>query len=464
MSFYRVSILSVLSFLMMSCSSGFLKSSSSAHFELREYQQVKLNNGLNLILLRDHRIPRTSLSLLVKAGSRNEPPSKAGLNSLVARLLDEGTSTRSAIKIADDFGQIAADYGVDPSQDYTYISASSLSSQKVAMLNQFADVVLNPAFSEKEVRRLKQETLAGLKRMIDNPRATIEREFEERLFAPHPYQNQTIGKASDIEKIKRIDIIKHYLQYYRPNNAWLAVVGDFDEAYVTQVTTAFAAWEGRPQEAAQFPVATKQNELNTVVVSKADLQQAQIIMGQIGIQRTDPDYLALRAANVILGGAFASRLNQHIRDDLGLTYSINSYFDSRLDPGSFTISTFTRLDKVSSTVNETLKVVRDFKSEGVKPEEVAAAQALLKGQFPSALETADRTAFNLLLLRAYGVSDAYLNDFFKNIDRLSVATINEALRKHIDPEKFLIVVYADEKKLGDQLKDLPNVKVEPLKP
>ena len=117
----------------------------------------------------------------------------------------------------------------------------------------------------------------------------------------------------------------------------------------------------------------------------------------------------MRLANLILGGEFASRLNQHVRDDLGLTYSISSEIDSRKFAGTFEISTFTRNEKVTETLLTTYQDVQKFIAEGINEKELRAAKSFLLGQFPLALETVDRLGYQLILLRAYGISDDYLH-------------------------------------------------------
>jgi zinc protease len=187
------------------------------------------------------------------------------------------------------------------------------------------------------------------------------------------------------------------------------------------------------------------------------LQQAQIRFAEPGIARNNQDFLTLRLANLILGGAFASRLNQKVRDDLGLTYSISSRFEALKNTGGFEISTFTRNDKVGETIKSSLAVLKDFIEGGVTDKELDAAKALLVGQFPAAIETVDRLAFNLLILRLNGIDDSYLKDFFTNVNGISRSDVNAAIKKYFSSDKMKILVYADGTKVADQLKTIGAV-------
>ena len=164
-----------------------------------------------------------------------------------------------------------------------------------------------------------------------------------------------------------------------------------------------------------------------------------LLFGHLGISRKDPDYLKLRVANTILGAGFIGRLFTEIRAKRGLTYSIYSYFDSREVPGPFVISTFTRPDKISEMIRETLKVYSDF-SKGVSESEVKDAVAYLKGSFPQIIETSDDLARQLLILYRYGIDPDYLKDYMNNVSKIDHKELNAIMSKHFHPDKVTVVV------------------------
>lgn len=436
----------------------------SVEFQLRPYKEIKLANGLTVLLIEDNSLPRVDFQLLVKVGAILEEPQLSGLNSITANLFTEGTEAKSATQLADALGQMGTDIMVNADHDYTIFSTSGLTLQANELLHLFYEVISAPAFSQKEVDRLKAQEIASLQKAIDNPGTVANREFDRYLFGNHPYGTPEVGKIETIKKISRKDIIKHYFKYYRPSNAMLAIVAPRALDIEKAVRSEFEKWSDKSVKV-EWPVVEVQKATSNSVklVTKAGLKQAQIKIGHLGIKRDDADFLQLRVANMIFGGSFGSRLNMKIRDDLGLTYSIYSYFDPRKETGTFSISTFSRQEKVGETIAETTKAYREFYQKGVTDKELASAKAVLMGQFPQAIETSSRLATSLLVLRYYGIPDSYLQDYLVNIGKISKDEVNKAIKKHFNPDGLKILVYADEAAVKTQLGSMPNLEIQKVK-
>jgi len=432
-------------------------SSSSNGFKLRPIREVQLENGLRVLFITDNSLPRISMTMLVKVGSRQDLLGKEGLNYLAAGLLEQGTQTKNATVLADELGQLGTSISIDPGSDFTTIAMDSLVSSSDKLLELYSDIVMNPAFIDVEVQRAKSQTIAQQQKKVDDPSTFASDSFDEYLFKGHPYANDISGTPASIRKISKQDIIRHYLNNYRPNNAQLAVVGRFDKSFETKVGEAFKKWSGKPIREVVTPELKPVEGVNVKLLSRPGLQQAQIRIGELGIRRNDPDFLRLRLANVALGGEFGSRLNQRLRDDLGLTYSIYSYVDSRADRGVFAINTFTKNETVGKTLDETLKVFSEFVEKGMTDEELKASKEQMLGRFPQSIETADRLAVNILILNYYGIPLSYLQDFNKNVSAISLNDVNKAIQKNLSSKNLQILIYADEKKVGDQIKDYKPV-------
>lgn len=426
-------------------------------FKIRPYHELVLDNGLKILFIPDSSLPRVSLSLLVKTGTVNEGADQAGLNAMTANLLEQGTTTRDASKIADEFAEMGSGVEISPGQDMTSIYADSLTSSSESLLKLFSDIVLNPSFQDAEIKRLKSLVLSGLKKKVDSPSAFIEDKFDKFIFENHPYARDINGTEETVNKISKQDIIKHYLNYYRPNNSSLAVVGLFDEDFEKQIKEVFSGWNKRQIPSLSLLAAVPSEKMKVQLFVKKGLQQAQIRIGQLGVERANPDLLPLRLANEILGGDFTSRLNQKVREELGLTYSISSNFDVKKDKGSFEISTFTKNDTALKTFEETLNVVQNFIEKGVQESEINAGKNQMVGQFPHAIETPDRLAFNLLALDFYGIPHSYLTDFNKNVKSITPDRLNSVLRKYIEPNKFKVVIYGNESIVSQFEKYQPEV-------
>ena len=423
-------------------------------WKLMKPLEVKLDNGLRILFLEDHTLPRVSLNMMVMSGSLHDPVNQPGLHYMTAALIEKGAGAYTATQFADEIGQLASELVIDPSLDYTNIEASTLSSEREKLLKLFSMAILNPSFSESELQREKTKIIAQLKHLIDEPSHFAELNAEKIMFGAHPYANPPFGTEASIRSMNRNDVVKNFFKDYRPNNSLLAVTGDFGPEFQNQVQKAFTAWQFKEVQTALFSKPIQNSKEKIFLFSKSGLEQAQIRIVDFGIRRSDPDYLKLKLANAILGGEFVSRLNFKIRDELGLTYSIQSGFEARLDEGLFQIATFTRNDKVGETIAQSLKVVSDFVQEGVTSSELQSAKTLLIGQFPAAMETQEKLAISLQLLRRYKIPDDYLENFNANLQKISVRDVNEAVRRHIHPDQLKVVVYADQELVQSQLEKI----------
>lgn len=419
------------------------KKMSSGSFSLRPFKEVTLDNGLKIIFINDTSLPRVSLTLLVKSGILQDPKGLEGLNALTSYLLEQGTQTKNAEQIADAFGALGTEMNITPGADFTLLFSDALSTNKNDLLKLFSEIAMNPSFTDAELNRMRSQMIAGLQKKNDNPSQFADDKADELVFGKHPYAKDTNGSIEALKKMTKQDLIRHYLMYFRPNNSSLAVVGNFDAQYEKDISEAFAKWNRKNIPTVSFEKLDGIDANKITTIKKKGLQQAQIRLSQVGIKRNDPDFIKLRVANEILGGSFASRLNQKVRDDLGLTYSIHSMFDTRLDAGAFQISTFTKNGSVQTTLDETLKVVSEFVDKGVTDKELMAAKNQLVGQFPRAIETADKMAFNLLALDFYGIPVSYLTEYNETVQRISLQEINDVIKKRISKDKFHILIYSN---------------------
>ncbi len=449
--FLSVILLSV-SLTQISCSS--LSSKSASQFQLRPMQELTLKNGLQVIYIKDTTLPRISFHLMLKTGAAQDPKGEEGLSNLTLALLEQGTKDKTATEIADEFAQLGSSFGESAAADYMMMNTAGLSEFKDKLISIYADVVMNPVFSNEEVARRKSQILADLRQQMDQPTGYADLLFAKEIYGAHPYGHPTAGTIASVKFLSRTQVIKNYFTYFRPNNAMLAIVGNFDEAFKAKVETTFSQWQSSALPKNELVEKPSLTAAGIKLFTKPGLQQTQIRIGQVGIARNDPDFLRLRLANVVLGGAFASRLNQKVRDDLGLTYSISSHFDAKKDAGSFEVSTFARNEKVGEAIRNTVQVIQEFQKSGVTEKELKSAKALLVGQFPAAIETADRLAFNLLVLRANGIPDTYLTQFFSNVNSITLKEVNETIRHRLTSDQLKTVVFADGSAVSDQLKGL----------
>lgn len=427
--------------------------------KISSYKDVTLDNGLKVLIIEDHSLPYISVGLLVRSGSSHDPLTKSGLAEITARLLERGTKNLSATEVADKFGQLGTAFSADADYDFTYLSTSGLSANQDELLSLFIEVATQPAFSVDEVNRAKSEMIAEIKRAYDQPSYVAGRLYSQLLFGTHPYGRSSSGTARDLQGIRQKDIIKSYLKNFRPNNAQLVLVGDLKSDIVKSLNAKLVAWKPRGLEVEKMPVLTPLKGMQIQLVDRADLKQSEIRIGHYGVKRKIDDYQALTVAESILGDGLTSRLMKEIREKRGLTYGINSSFDARQEVGPFTISSNTRHEKIGELVAETLNVLKNFYKAGVTEQEVEDAKGYLRGAFPRRIETPDQTARMLMSLRFYEISDDYMSNYVRNLNKISVADVNKAIKKYYKPDSLQILIYAPKNKVIEQLRPIGAVEV-----
>ncbi|RYZ72964.1 MAG: insulinase family protein, partial [Proteobacteria bacterium] len=347
-----------------------------------------------------------------------------------------------------------AEFDASASYDYSVVTASGLSPQAEPLLNNMIEIVTAPSFPDAEFKRAVAQAQSQIARLVDNPDAYADLAFASYLYGEHPYGRPTIGTAKSIGALKKRNVIQAYVRTYRPNNAILAVVGQYTPELRAKIEQSFGAWEKRDLPEVKTTPIAKVEGVGIRVIDYPSQVQSQIRIGELGIERKDPRFLALRLGNTILGGAFASRLNDRIRKDLGLTYGINSGFDARMERGPFLVETFTKNASVGQAVSETLKVLEQYKAQGATAEEIERSKGYLKGIFPAAIETPEKLALNLLLLRHYGIPDSYLTNYLRDIDSLSRSEVNKAVNEAIDTKNIRILVYSKAADVVPQLEPI----------
>ncbi len=450
--------------LLLGCSSeqkkaAELSKAREQKFQLRDYKETKLTNGLRVLLVEDKRLPYINLSLLLNVGFAHDPDGKSGLTAFTVHMLEKGTLTRSASRIAEDLEQLGMSISSDTSADYSYLTLNALSWNQDKALENMSEIVIDPSFAREEVVREKKQFLAAIKKRVDDPSSYSNELFYSYFYGRHPYGKTQLGETASVGSIRRKDIISHYIKHFSPQNSWLVVTGKFSNDIQPQLEKYFGRWKERDVSKLSFPKLAAFKGTNIRLVHKDSLVQSQILLGGQGISRQTPEYLEVKVANTILGDGFSSRLVKNVRVKAGLTYSIDSEFDTRKDQGVFVIETFTQNRAVRQTLQEVMSTYKDFYNNGVSDSEVQDAKAYLSGSFPQIIETPERFAYNLLVLRVYGVPDSYLIDFQKNLSKITTDKINKAIKKYFNPTDLKILIYSNKDQVASQLHDLGKVEI-----
>ena len=406
-----------------------------------------LENGLTLLVVERHNLPIVKISVGIKAGSIVEPEEKAGLASLTASLLTEGTKNRTARQISEEIEFVGGAVGASADDDYVTASLSVLKKDINLGFDLLSDILRNPSFPENELNKKRERIKGSLKAQEEDPGFVASREFRKAVFGPHPYGRLIQGTPETLDAINRDDIVNFHSAYYVPNNSIMSVVGDITVYEVrNRLKKYFSGWQERSVQISPPHVSAEISGKKIIPVNK-DLTQANIILGHGGVSRDDPDYYAISVMNYILGGGgFESRLMQNVRGEKGLAYDIHSFFDPNKYGGTFQVGVQTKNETANAAIDEILKEMKEIRANPVSDTELSDAKAFLTGSFPLRFETGGRIAGFLIAVEYYGLGLDYIDKYHDYISSVTKDDVLRVARKYLDPENFVLVVVADQKK------------------
>lgn len=404
-------------------------------------EKLTLKNGLSVLLLPDRSNPTITLSGYIGAGTVFDQPKTAGLASLTAANLMNGTRSRDALEIAKTLENRGADLSFAANREGVSIEASALAIDLPILTQILADVVQNANFPEDELELSRQRALTSLKLELDNPNRLARRTFQQAIYpANHPFH--VFPTEASLKQIRREDLVRFYQQHYRPDTTVLTLVGDFDPAQVRSLLNQeLGNWQvADSQPRLTFPEvalpATTQR-LNPVLPGKT---QSITYLGYRGIDRRDPRYYTALVLNQILGGdTLSSRLGTEIRDRQGLTYGIYSGFQAGLYPGPFLITMQTAPEDSDRAIASILTLIQQIRQQGLTTAEIAAAKRSLTSSYPVELANPDNLASTILMNKVYGLDLEEIRQFSDKVAAVTPEQVNQAITELLHPDRMVIV-------------------------
>jgi zinc protease len=403
-------------------------------------EQFTLKNGLRVFLLADHSVPTVNLSGQIDAGSEFDTNPKAGLSSLVATNLMNGTQTKNALTLAKTLEDRGVSLGFNASREGVSIGGNGLSANLPILIQTLADVVQNATFPDNQLELTRQRALISLKVQLDDPRGLGRRVFQQAIYPEnHPFHS--FPTEESLKSVTRDDVLRFYQEHYRPDTMTIALVGDFDPNQVKALfNQAFDKWQaqGKPPTLNLPPVSLPQTmkRLSAVIPGKAE---AVTYIGYNGISRKDPRFYAVEVLNQILGGdTLASRLGTEVRDRQGLTYGIYSAFAAGINPGPFLIQMQTAPSDAQKAITSALALLKQLREQGITEAELNTAKRSITNSYPVELANPSNVASIVLENAVYGLSQAEIREFPKRIQAVTLPQVQQAIQELIHPDKLVI--------------------------
>ncbi|HKA39786.1 MAG TPA: pitrilysin family protein [Burkholderiales bacterium] len=419
-------------------------SPASAILPIQHWQTA---NGARVYFVENHGLPMLDLSVDFPAGAGYDRPAKAGAASMTQRLLRAGADKMSEDDVEQRIADVGAQLGGRFDNDRAGLSLRTLSSarERQQALDVFARVLRAPAFPRAVLEREKVRLIGSLKEADIKPDTIVARTFYRLAYGDHPYALRDTGEVETVQTLAREDLVQFHRRHYVARYAVVAIIGDVTraeaEAIAEQVT------RGLPKGGAEEPVLPPVKGLaaGTARTIPHHAAQAHIIIGAPGISRTDPDYIALFVGNFVLGGGgFVSRIMEEVRSKRGLAYSAGSYFYPLQREGPFVISMQTRRDQATQALEVAQATLAEFVKTGPTEEELAAAKRNIVNGFPLRIDSNRKIHEYLALIGFYRLPLTYLDDFVKNVERVTTADIRDAFQRRIRPDRMVTVVVGGE--------------------
>ncbi|MBZ5493255.1 MAG: insulinase family protein [Acidobacteriia bacterium] len=427
--------------------------------KLPPMQKATLSNGLKIVLAERHTAPVVNFSLLVDSGYAADPSSAPGTASFSQRMLEEGTPTRDSLKIGEELESLSANFGAGANLDWAFVNLNTLALTMDKALDIYADLILHPAFPQKEFARLQQDRIAIIRREKVQPQTMALRVVPQLLYGKgHPYSLPFTGSGTEasVSKLTREDLAKWHDTWFKPNNATLLIVGDTTlDAIKPKLEKLFAGW--KPGDVPKKNVTkVPEPEKNVVyLIDRPDSKQSIIFGAQLAPPRNDPDAVALQLVNDVFGGSFGSRINMNLREDKHWSYGVFSAIPAARGQRPYLSISPVETDKTKESLAELVKEYKDI--AGGKPiveKELKDEQDNATLGLPGSFETVQQLAGAYSQILQYGLPEDYFNTFTQKAMSLTPESANEIAKKFILPDHLIWVVVGDMSKVEAGIREL----------
>src|SRR5208283_2057382 len=308
-----------------------------------------------------------------------DPAPAPGTDSFSQRMLEEGTPTRDSLKIGEELESLSANFNAGASLDWSLVSLNTLKSTMDKSLDIYADLILHPAFPQKEFERIQKERIAGIKREKVTPQAMALRVVLTLLYGKgHPYAVPFTGTGTEasVGKMTREDLAKFHDTWFKPNNSTLLVVGDTSMAEIKpKLEKLLASWKPGDVPQKTVPKVAQPEKDVVYLIDRPGSGQSVIFGAQLAPPLNDPDAVALQIVNDIFGGQFSSRINMNLREDKHWSYGVRSVLPSARGQRPYISVSAVQTDKTKESIVELVKEYNGIVStKPITPEELTNAQ------------------------------------------------------------------------------------------
>jgi predicted Zn-dependent peptidase len=418
--------------------------------ELGETQSFTLENGLKVFVVENHKLPQVAYSLVLDIDPLKEG-SKSGMSDLAGDMISKGTKNMSKedMNFAIDF--IGARFFTSASSVY----GSSLKKHQEKLLSIMSDVVKNADFKQEELDKLKTQYLSGIQSEKDDPDAIARNVRRVLLYGKdHPYGE--IMTEETVENITLEDVNNYYNTFFKPNVAYMAVVGDITLKEVKPLLEKhFADWKSGEVPSFDYPMPKAPKMPQVAFVNKPGAVQSVIsVFNTIDLKPGSEDVIKTSITNGILGGGFVSKLNLNLREAHAYTYGARSDISSDELVGNFNSSAKVRNEVTDSAITEAMNEVMAMVKGEITEDELIAQKNYSTGVFAYSLENSQTKARFAINTERYGMPKDYYATYLEKLAAVTLEDVKATAKKYIKPMNSYILVVGNQEEVADKVKAL----------
>jgi zinc protease len=421
--------------------------------------KAKLANGLEVILVESHTIPKFHGELFFRSGNAAAVDRGVSLAEMTATMVRTGTAKSTSREIEERLRGLGADLSVSAGQDTSAITSAGLSDHVEPLLQLVHELACQASFPAPQFERERRQKLEEVKLERTQPGFLASERLRKILFDKHPYA--LVSPTEEQVSAYSVDQLHSlYRDFYTPENAILLLVGDFEPAKMRDaIEKVFATWSGKKPIPQQSPVPPTPRGRHVYLVHVPGAVQTQILCGCHAITRKHPDWIKLALTNSLYGGAFNSRLVMNIREDKGYTYSPRSAVNPLRQYGYFSVSAAVRNEVVAASLTEIFYEIDKLRSIPVPESELLDAQNYLTGVFSMGLATQSGLLSQISTLALNELPDDYLETYRQKVRALTPADVLAAARTYFDSANMQIVIVGDRGQIESQAALFGELKV-----
>ncbi len=417
-----------------------------------------LRNGMTVMLVERHDLPIVVARYISRRGSDDVPVARAGLGQLVGTLIEQGTARMGAIDFAGALASIGAEHGSSVQWDHSAAFIKVLANQLPRAMELLADEIQRPAFAESEFTRERDQQRDALRQVTRDSPPLIGAITTYRAVYPanHPYSRPLLGTDESLQALTRNDVVAFHRSHYVPSDSALVVIGDVTRAALQPLLDQYwTTWNARSTLVRATPPSPPATAMPRIsLVDRPRAPQSYVLVAQVGVPRSSPDYIPIQVMNTLLGGMFSSRINLNLREAHAYTYGARSMFGFRRLAGPFTAGGAIIAAHTGPAVREILNELNRIRSSNVEPAELAAAQSRLAETLPSVFEGGEATSLAVGEIFVFRLPLDEYATLSARVAAVTIADVRRVAERYIDAEHSRIIVIGDHASVTPQLEAL----------